>query len=347
MNTPLRILIVRTDRIGDVVLSLPMVSVIKKHFPDSHVSFLLREYTKPLAENNKFIDETIILKEKNGKTEILNNIKQLRNRFDVCVVAFPTFAIAQTLFLSKIKTRIGSGYRWYSFLFNKKVYEHRKFGEKHELECNISLLKQLGIDENVSPANIEFGLSPNTELQKKIKNDLYALDWNESKNTIIFHPGSGGSAIDLPVAKMKMLIEKVSADKNNVVIITGSKAEKKLCDSLVVNESVINKAGEFNLSELIALIGITDILIANSTGPIHIAAAMHKQVIGFYPKYAAVSPKRWGPYSESAVIFQPTVCDGCCNREKCERINCMNSIEIENVLDALNMMVQSIEEKRK
>jgi heptosyltransferase III len=347
MKPPQNFLLVRTDRIGDVILSLPMAALIKKHFPNALITFLVREYTKPLVENNTFINEVITIREDNGKMKIMQNASILRGKFDACIIAFPTFRVALTLFLAGIKIRIGIGYRWYSFLFNKKVYEHRKYGEYHELEYNVRLLQQLGIQEHTNHSNVEFGLAINQNSHEKIITELESLGWTPLKNTIIFHPGSGGSAVDLPIGKMKQLIQKVSAEKNNVVIITGSIDEKKLCESLIVNNCVINKAGEYNLSELIALINMADILIANSTGPIHIAAALDKHVIGFYPKYAAVSPKRWGPYTEKAKVFQPTVCDGNCSREKCEKLNCMNSIDIQDILIAIQETIKSVEENRK
>ncbi len=335
MTSPKNILIVRTDRIGDVVLSLPLASIIKQNIPGSHVAFLLREYTKALAENNTFIDSAFVLNESSGKIPIWKNVEMLRNKFDACIVAFPTFRIALILFLSGIKTRVGTGYRWYSFLFNKKIYEHRKHGDFHELEYNVHLLKQININLVPDKSSVQFGLNINSADQNKIKSKLEKLEVDLSKPIIIFHPGSGGSAVDLPVEKLRMLIKKVSSEINCVVIITGSRNEEELCRSLIVNSNVINTAGKFEMNELIALINCSQILVANSTGPIHIAAALGKFVVGFYPKFAAVSPKRWGPYTEKAAIFQPEICDGYCSREKCKELDCMNSINIENVFSVI------------
>ena len=75
MTAPKNLLIVRTDRIGDVILSLPMAGIIKKHFPECKVSFLLREDTKCLAENNSYIDEILVLRMHNGKILLNDNIK--------------------------------------------------------------------------------------------------------------------------------------------------------------------------------------------------------------------------------------------------------------------------------
>ena len=346
MNPPQNILIVRTDRIGDVVLSFPMASIIKKHSPDCKVTFLLRQYTKPLAENNPSIDEVITLSEENGKPSVAKNVALLKNRFDACVIAYPTYLIALILFLSNIKIRIGTGYRWYSFFFNRKIYDHRKYGERHELEYNVRLLQQLGIDEEVNEENVSFGITPSKENREKIRFDLESEGINFSKRIVLIHPGSGGSAVDLPIEKMKTIIQSL-ADEPIEILITGSSSEKELCQSLVVNRTTKNFAGRYNLSELTALIDYCDLMIANSTGPIHIAAALGKNVIGFYPKFTAASAKRWGPYTVKKKIFSPLIDCNNCTRKQCERLNCMNSIKSKEVVDAAkNILAEVLPEKK-
>ncbi|TSA27469.1 MAG: glycosyltransferase family 9 protein [Ignavibacteriales bacterium] len=353
MNQPKNILIVRTDRIGDVVLSLPLAAIIKKHFPECKVSFLLREYTKPLVVNNPNIDEVITLIEENGKPSIAKNIELLKKinmtasgGFDVCIVAYPTYPIALILFLSNIKTRIGTGYRWYSFLFNKKNYEHRKYGEHHELEYNVHLLRQLGIDENVTEKNVSYGITPSIQDEEKVKKDLNELGINFSKPIIIVHPGSGGSAVDLPISKMKEIVNNLS-NEGVEILITGTTAEKELCQSLVVNKSIINLAGRYNLSELIALINQCNVMIANSTGPIHIAAALGKNVVGFYPKFTTASAKRWGPYTNKKNVFTPDIDCTNCTRKQCEELNCMDSIRSDKVAQTVKSILDKIASEKK
>ncbi len=354
MTIPKNILIVRTDRIGDVILSLPLATIIKKYFPGVRITFLLRKYTKPIAEGHPHIDEIITLIEEKDKPSIVKNILQLKHdnllkysKFDSAVIAYPTFRLALILFLSRIKTRIGTGYRWYSFLFNKKIYDHRKHGEMHELEYNVRLLKQLGIEEEVTPQTIEFNLQVNKESKNKVEKEFHTLGINFSKQLIIVHPGSKGSSMDLPVEKMKYIAERISKEIDCYVLITGSAEEHELCQSFNVNESIINLSGKFNLSELIAVIDKTELLIANSTGPIHIAAALQKNVIGFYPKFAAASPQRWGPYTNKKFVFSPAIECSNCTRKQCEKLNCMESIKAEEVVEvAKNILQKKIMEKR-
>lgn len=333
MIKPENLLIVRTDRIGDVVLTLPLAEVIKKHFPDCKVTFLVRDYTRSLVENHPFIDKVLILQELNGKIPIRNNkINISREKFDSCVVVYPTFTLALIIYLSRIKNIIGTGYRWYSFLFNHKVFQHRKYAEMHELEFNLKLLEIFGIQEKVERGKVNFNL--NVRENKKI-NEYIDQNLNKSKSIIIIHPGSGGSAVDLPIENFIELIQMLDKRNDVEIIITGSEAEKKLCNMLVVSERIHNLAGKYNLSELTDLINKADLFISNSTGPIHIAAAFGKNIIGFYPNLLQCSAKRWGPYSEKSVVFTPKNECSDCRREQCKNQNCMNSIDMKEVYSVI------------
>lgn len=343
MNKPQNILIARTDRIGDVILTLPAAAVIKKHFPECRVSFLLREYTKDLAANNPYIDEVIVLKENKGKPAFFSNYRLIKGKnFDTVLSVYPRIKLALIYLLAGIKTRAGSGYRWYSFLFNKKIYEHRKYGNKHELTHNINLLKLIGIDETVTEESVEYGLSAGEDIKSKVKDALIKAGIDLSLPVIIFHPGSRGSAVDLPLVKMKELVKKTAALGNLNIILTGDSREFDICATFPAEKNIFNLCGKFNLAELIALAGFADILVANSTGPIHIAAALGKYVIGFYPKIKAQSPARWAPFTEKKKIFVPPINCSNCTRKQCEELNCMNNISIDEVF----MSIKEILERR-
>jgi len=333
MTGPKNILIVRTDRIGDVVLSLPLAGFIKKHYPDCKVSFLIRNYTKELTDDHPYIDEVLILQEKNGNIPVSSNVNQLKEKsFDACIVVYPTLITAVIVFLSRIKIRVGSGYRWYSFLFNRRVYEHRKYAEKHELEFNVNLLKIFGINESVTQDNVRFDFRINPNTLESVKKALSKSAVDLTKKIIIAHPGSGGSAIDLPLDKFAKIVSALSNLEAATVIVTGSETEKEICALVSGDSNAINLAGKFNLSELAGLISCGNIFISNSTGPIHIAAALGVFTIGFYPKILACSQERWGPYTSKKVVFLPEIECEDCTREQCEKLDCMNSINYDVVI---------------
>jgi len=328
------ILIVRTDRIGDVVLSIPMAEILKKHFPDCKITYLIRNYTSALLDGNYFIDDILIADETDGVLLLSENLKKIRSKkFDTCIVVNPTLKIALILFLAGIKNRVGTGYRWYSFVFNQKVFEHRKYGDKHELDYNLNLLSKLGINVSSYPDKIDFHLKVDSASLNQIDSVLIQKGFKEGNKIIIIHPGSGGSSVDLPKEKLLELTKLLAEQPGITIVITGSLNEENLCREFEISDYVINLSGQLNLSLLKALIKKADLFISNSTGPMHIAAALGVYIIGFFPKILACSQKRWGPYTEKKSIFVPTIDCNNCTRERCEKLNCMNSIDIGRVFD--------------
>lgn len=333
---PKNLLLVRTDRIGDVVLSLPLAEIVKKYFPSCRITFLVRSYTSSIVKDHPFIDEIIILNEKNNRISLKKNVEKLSSKnFDSSVIVYPTFITSLIIFLSRIRNRIGTGYRWYSFLFNHKIFEHRKYAEKHELEYNVNLLRKFGIEEKVNFDNVKFHLKPDEKSRRFIEEIFVKEKINPDKPLIIFHPGSGGSSIDLPLNKFKELVELTSKKLDIQIIITGSESEKEICKQLGINDKIINLAGLLSLSQLIALIDKSDIFVSNSTGPIHLAAALGKYTIGFYPKLLACSARRWGPYTHKRFIFSPEIDCENCDREQGSNYNCMSSIKVTDIFDKI------------
>lgn len=324
------ILVCRTDKIGDVVLTLPVINVIKNHYPESKLTFLVSEYTAEIVDGHKAVDEIMIYKPNENIFRLAKKIKQ--KKFDLAIVVFPVFKIALALWLAGVPVRVGTGYRLFSFLFNVRVFEHRKYAQKHEVEYNLNLLKAIGIKAN----EIKFDIFiPDSSLEK-VKKVLNENGLSEG-SYIIIHPGSKGSARDLKPSKFKELAQKLS-DFGFKIIITGSESEKELTkfvsDGL---KNVYDFAGLFNLKELSALIKNASIFISNSTGPIHIASAVGTPVVGFYPPIKVMSPRRWGPYIDDKIIFMPNVPFECekCIGEKCKFFDCMDLINIDEVAKAI------------
>lgn len=298
------ILISRTDRLGDVVLALPIIDEVKKNFKDAKIYFLARSYVKDLIENYKGIDELVIEENMKGFSEKYSffNIKNL----DLVINVKPRFDLALLFFLLRVKYRIGTAYRWYSFLYNMKVYEHRKDSLKHESEYNLNLLNYfLKYPEPEKIFHFKYSENEKIYLNKKL-NGIF------DEKYIVIHPGSGGSAKDITVEKLtEFANEFLEIFVDYKIVLTGIESEKhitgKLKDSVKkeLKNKIIDTTGEINLKELMILIDNSYIFIANSTGPIHIAGALNKNIIGFYPNDTVMSEKRWKPLSNNSVILKP------------------------------------------
>ncbi len=333
-NSFQHILVVRTDRIGDVILTLPIVTELRAQFPAANVSLLLREYTRGLADTQRGVDAVLIY-DCGGKVkpffEMLGELR--RARIDAVVVAYPRFRIALLLWLAGISVRVGTAYRWYSFLFNARVYEHRKTVTKHEAEYNLSLLHALGCNV-FSPPHVELVLT--TEDVRVAEETQKTLSITNADRVVILHPGSGGSARNWKPEQFSALAVLLAA-KGLRVIVTGSEAERTLVESIVKhsNGAASSFISTLRLREFAAFIKTAKIFIANSTGPLHLAAVVGTPVIGFYPPLKVMSPKRWGPLTEKKVIFvpDPAKCSRC-NGGDCRGNTCMDQILPEQVAGA-------------
>ncbi|MCK4233864.1 glycosyltransferase family 9 protein, partial [candidate division WOR-3 bacterium] len=224
------------------------------------------------------------------------------------------------------------GFRWYSFLMNKRLYEHRHTSEKHELEYNLGLLRKLGIIEPVRKPK----LYVDREEDKKATSFLKNIGF-DSKQFIVVHPGSGGSTLEWPEENFKRLVNLLSKKSGYQILLTGTKKEYSKAERIRegCNGNVVNMAGKTNLRELMTIISQAQLFIGNSTGPMHIATAVDTNVIAFFPPSRVNRKKRWGPLSH-ALVFEPPVpyCKRCI-RDKCQYYNCLSLISPEDVMEKL------------
>jgi heptosyltransferase-3 len=310
----------------------------------------VRHYTGDVVVGNPYVNELIWYDSANGLVPFGEMVATLREReFDTAIVVYPRFRLAWLMWRSGIPVRVGTGYRYYSFLFNKKVFEHRKDAQRHELEYNLNLLKELNckLPDNFSP---EFFVDIPTKAEKSVDALLKSVGIDTETPFVILHPGSGGSAREWSPEKFGKLTSKF-VDEGIAVIVTGAKGEElKVAD--VVNASrgrAIALVGKLSIKEFGALIRLANLFVSNSTGPLHLAVAMGTPVVGMYPQHTAMSAKRWGPYTEKKVVFvpegRPLDCNVCVeSKSVCQ---CMATISVEQVFrEAGRLMKQYRNENR-
>ena len=327
---PNKICIVRLDRIGDVVLTLPLAAILKSYYPQSKITFLTKHYTKEIAENCKYVDRVISLNGTEASKEILSEIK--KEFFDIIFIVSPNFPIAYTAFKARIPMRIGTSRRWYSFLFNSKVDDSRKEVSFHETEYNVRMLKPLGLDNAITKETVDYGIELSNGT-KNIASKILAENGITADDRIcIIHPGSGGSSVELPIEKYCALAKQISEKTHLKIVSTGSADEYDICQEVAQAGNGINLSGKLSLLNLMGVTEKSHIFISNSTGPLHVASALGKICIGFYPKVLVCSEKRWGPFSKNSFVFTPEQPCENCTLEECHKNNCMDTIEIDQVI---------------
>lgn len=328
------ILLIRTDRIGDVILSLPAAALLKDIYPDCRITFLAREYTAPLIALSKSVD-AVINDDPSLNARGLAKILKTYN-FDLAVLLHPTSRLAWAVWLAGIPVRIGTAYRSYSLLFNRRVKQHRKFSLKHELEHNLDLVREglsLGsFSEKKYLPEISVPGELKVQALKKLSGTI-----DLSQPFIAIHPGSGGSARDWPLQKFAELIDRIQNSEfripNPKVAVTLGPGEEHLKEKLRTHLKTRPAwVSGLSLPEMAAFLSQAKVLVANSTGPLHIATAVGTRTLGLYCPMIPCHPKRWGPYGpgHTAIVPNVSLCRKCAGT-KCRDYDCMDKIEVDEV----------------
>jgi ADP-heptose:LPS heptosyltransferase len=353
-----RIIISRTDSLGDVILTLPMAGILKQEIPGCYIIFLGKAYTRPPIEACKFVDEFVDWDELSSIQHPASSVSSFTAlKADIILHVFPVKEIQKLAKLAKIPLRVGTSHRWYSWLYcNKLIHYSRKKSNLHEVQLNLKLLEPLGIRKEFPLSEIPsfYGLTKLTssqvdeltssrahELTSPLAHQLISSSTHQllhSENAgvfnLILHPKSKGSAREWGLDNFSKLIGLLPEDKFRISV-TGTKEEGVMMkDFLYQHRNRINDmTGKLSLSELLAFINSCDGLVAASTGPLHIAAALGKRAIGIYAPMRPIFPERWAPLGKHATyLVLDKKCDACRKTGDCE---CIRAITPEEVAEKL------------
>jgi len=310
-NKNLRILVVRIDRIGDVVLSTPIPREIKKAYPDSFVSVLVRKYTRDIYLHNPYVDEIILYDGEDNKTQ--NTFWQLvteirKFRFTHAFMLLPDERLNWILFFSGIPTRIGVGHKLYQFLSFSKFVDRKKYIPlRHEADYCLDMIRKIGIQpKSMEPEIFLYG----EEIEKR---DAIKKKFAPDGEIIIgINSTSGKSSPNLTIEEYRKIIVRLSGEKNIRVVVTDNNPP----DEIKNINNIAYPNLDLPLRESIINFSVLDVLISASTGPMHICAALKVPTISMFCPLPACSPKLWGPLGNKSEIILPeenycsTVCPG-------------------------------------
>ena len=264
-------------------------------------------------------------------------------RYQAAMVVYPRFRLAWMMFLAGIPIRIGSGFRFYSFLFTHRVFEHRKDARRHELEYNLQLLNPLGIEPPLRGRVPGFGISVDTAADAVVAEWLSQHGIEAGRPFVILHPGSGKSAREWPLESFGELGKRIAGETGYPVVITGSAAEKGIAAKLadLAGRGAVDCSGVFSLKELIGLLARASLWVGHSTGPLHLCVALGTPVVGIYPQLVPMSAARWGPYSARSRVVQPDRPADCrkCDGAAGGSCACMESISVDEVARVVRQML--------
>lgn len=329
----MKVLVARCDRLGDLVLSLPVFAWLKARRPDWELHALVAAAATPLVENDPAIDAIYTW---HGIADPELERKLAAEKYDAALILQFQTALAAMLRGCGIPRRYGPLSRWSSWwLLNRGVLQSRSRVRRHERDYNVDLARRLAGGEAPAP-DPQLWLQP---AQREAGLRLRAQEAPDAQVLALVHPASGGSALDWEPSRFAAVANELAGRPGWTVLLTGSHHDRLVIDRVAphLDPRVKVVAERYPLREFLGLLSASEVIIAPSTGPLHMAAALGLAAVGIYPPAPTMSPRRWGPLGPwSRALVPPVDCPSRrhCLHDRCLLHNCLAGVRVQDVVAA-------------
>ncbi len=338
-----KILIARTDRMGDVLLSTPVLRAVREAYPDSYIAVMTRPYTKDCVEGNPYIDEVIIYDKRGRHKNILDSFKfalDLRKkRFNLALVLHPTNRANLITFLAGIPERVGYN-RKLGFLLTRRIPHAKQRGEKHELEYTLDIVKSIGLN----PIHKRLYMPIKKETQNAVDKKLSEYGVLPDDRLVAIHPSSSCPSKRWSAERFAKVADRlIEEERVKVALIAGRNGRDHAGDTKkFMKHRIIDFSGKTTIPELASLLKRCKLFISNDSGPVHIASAVGTPVIALFGrKDKGLGPIRWGPTGKYAIIIHKDVGCRSCPAHNCDKgFLCLKAISEDEVIEAANSILR-------
>lgn len=299
------ILVVRTDRLGDVVLTTPAIKALREKYPNARISILILPSTYDLVNGNPYVDQILMdvpLEKQKGILGLLSFVCLVRKmrleRFDLAIIFHTKRRYNLACWLAGIPCRLGYKTKKFGFLLTIPVPDIRFSGKKHESEYCLKLLKKIG----VYSAELELFVPVDEQAER------WSLKWIEDKNLkpkqfIVIHPLASDSARFWPASNYCHLIDWLTKNFNIKIVLIGF-------PRMVLNTETdyLNLTGQTSVSQMVSLLRHSRLLISNDSGPVHVAAGVGTPVVSICMRNPADPiAKRWKPLGPNSFFVEQPI----------------------------------------
>ena len=313
MSDMRRILIVRTDRLGETLLTLPLSAAIKQAAPTAHVSWMVGPVMRDLMVGAPGVDEVFVwdTDDRTPWWRLASRAARLWKplHLDAVLIANPKKEFHLASWLAGVPRRIGWDRKW-AWALTDRLADRKAAGGRHELEWNLELLRPLHVDP--SPAR-RFRLPVAPDAAVAVASRLRAAGVRDNDVLIAVHCSTSNPKKQWPVERFAELARQLTSVA--CVVLVGEPGNEE--QPVVWPETTINWIGKTTLSELAAVLARSRVLVSCDSGPVHLAAAVGTRVITLFGTEDSGSrPERWRPWGPGHVVIrQPldriTVADVC------------------------------------
>ena len=334
---PKRMLVIRLDRLGDVVLSTPALQALRHQFPHAFIAMMVRPACREAVEGHPCLDE-VILYDKEGlqrnPLETFRFARRLRRyAFDTALVLHPSNRSHWIPWLAGIPVRIGYD-RKSGWLLTHRLPHRKQEGAKHEARYTLELLEVLGFAPLMSAPQVPV----RPEADRRVEALLSGSSVAQAERLVAIHPSASCVSKRWMPERFAQVADRLVTECRVRICLVAGEADAPHAEQVAhaMRQPALNFAGRLSVGELAALLSRCRLLISNDSGPVHVAAAVGTPVVDVFGRnQRGLSPLRWGPVGDGHVILHKEV--GCvtCLAHNCDiEFLCLTSLSVEEVYRA-------------
>ncbi|MGB7567269.1 MAG: glycosyltransferase family 9 protein [Chitinivibrionales bacterium] len=335
-----RIVLIRTDRIGDIILSTPALKALRARYPNARIDYVVQE--KYAALLNCYEGWNTVIKVD------ISNPKQLKatgkllksDRYDVAVVMHPAKYAYQLARATKASWIIGWRAKGFGFLLTHGFDDDRGRANRHQVENNLRLFSPLGVLDNRPSFPIKETQSGKRQYARLC--EKYGL--MASDRVFAVHPGSYSPRVRWMPERFGALVDKAHGAGLKVVLL-GGKGDETVIEEVLKAASLkpIVAINELDFEGLVSFFIHTLAFVGNSTGPMHIAASAGTWTIAvFGNRYPMDRWELWKPWGPKGIVVtsKKYQCSDC-TPWTCAHMECLSSVTVDDVWNEVSRILSN------
>jgi ADP-heptose:LPS heptosyltransferase len=333
-----RMLLIRTDRIGDIVLTSPALQALLRRFPQARIDLLVQARYSSLLDCYPGWTNVIAIADVLDSKEIADTGNMLASvAYDVVFVLHPAAYAYRLAAKSKAKWIIGWKAKGYGHVCTHAYRDDRSTANRHQVENNLLLLAPLGI-AGVRP---EFAVTTTPAGEREAEALLASLGAAREKKLCVVHPGSYSPRVRWLPQRFAELIDRIHG-RSALPVIIGAPSDQAAV-AAVQNAASCRPASVLTLSlqGLVSVLKRAAVFIGNSTGPLHIAASLGIPTVGIFgSRYGLDRSELWAPYGKNgSVVSAPRETCAECLPWTCPELRCMQEVTVDMVWEKVGAVI--------
>ncbi len=337
------VLILQTSFLGDTVLTLPLISEVRRRYPVKKLSVLCLPPSRELLQDHPAIDEIITYDKKNsdrGWQGLRRSAARVREKqFTVALTPHKSLRSALLLYLAGIPHRVGFRESRGWFLFQQRAERNPRL---HDVERNLSVLHAFGVRPDDCRRTIDMPVAP--AVQQTVDEKLRALGVGGRELIFGVNPGSVWPTKRWSPAGFAALIRMLREKHDCQVLLFGGSDDAAVVQDVQrrCGDAAISLVGRIGLRELAAAISRCRVFVTNDSGPMHIAVARQIPIVAVF---CATTPDLgFYPYTSEAIVVQRDLgCRPCASHggRRCPlgTEDCIRQISPQTVMQAVEKLL--------